>query len=130
MPAALAARIAGITALASVWMIRIPSTLRAIMDLTCSSCLLSSWLEIASSVVQPIAFAFSRMIWMPVTQNGLSMLSNSKAIVLPFAALAKIGRPAVPAASNAPRVRPRRVMGMVASSLVPGPRLRSAPELK
>ena len=37
----------------SVWMIRIPSTLRAIIALTCSNCLLSSKFEMFSSTVQP-----------------------------------------------------------------------------
>jgi hypothetical protein len=81
----LAARIAGMTAFESVWMIKIPSTLRAIIALACSNCLLSSKFEICSSTVQPPALAFSRMMSRPETQNGETRLSNSSATVLPAA---------------------------------------------
>ena len=87
MPASLAARIAGITALESVWMIRMPSTLRPIIALTCSNCLLSSKLEMFSSTSQPLVLAFSRMMSRPETQNGETRLSNSSATVLPCCAL-------------------------------------------
>ena len=50
-------------------MIRMPSTLRAIIALTCSNCLLSSKFEMFSSIVQPFSLALSRMISRPETQR-------------------------------------------------------------
>ncbi len=98
-------------------MIRIPSTLRAIIALTCSNCLLSSKFEMFSSTSQPLALAFSRMISRPETQNGETRLSNSSATVLPCWALTRMGRPRVPAASRLPMVKSRRVARMLPISL-------------
>ena len=89
-------------------MIRIPSTLRAIIALTCSNCLLSSKFEMFSSTVQPFCLALSRMMSRPATQNGETRESNRRAIVLPCCALANTGRPMVPAASSEPMVNVRR----------------------
>ena len=116
MLAALAARMAGITALESVWMIRMPSTLRPIIALTCSNCLLSSKFEMFSSVSQPLSLALTRMISMPETQNGETRLSKSRATVLVPLPPYETGMPAVPAASKAPTVKSRRVSFMISSS--------------